>query len=553
MRIALIFCSILLLATPARSEDAPPSVDEMPAKIIQREHEVARDLEHFHPIVETYVQVMKSRHGEFIPWYDRHFISLAEFSGGLRALRFEPRNSEAWRDVKEYSESFSPKALEYNPSGFVAMAYPDPSTFDLQHYRFQYLATEFLEGSRCFVFQLTPSVMRKLGLFEGKIWVEDQNLTIIRFNGIFKGSNIAAKYFHFDSRRVNTKPGLWLPSVIYSEEPQLPCCGAWKLNWTNIHFKAQTRFWGYDLRHPQGREELTNVRFDEGSSIHDRSSDSTDLGPADQKRRWDRQAEDNVTAQLEYIGLLSPSGDIEKTVQTIINRVQQANNLAPNSEVRCRILLTSNLESAVVGNTIILSRGLLEATPNETTLAAILAHDLAHIAFEHADAGNFSWSDQTKFGPREVMRKLRFAHSATQEAEASSQARKWLLNSPYHNSLDSVAQFAAELKQQSPHISKLLEATIGESLSITLDIDHLPAATPQTQEILDARSSPLVNKIKIDPWTSEATLAQPAENELTSQSSRLPTEPSLTVQNIFFARTDESAHDGQTPPNKLRH
>ena len=266
MRIALISSAVLLIAIPSLQAEAAHSsvsVEEMPAKIIEREHEVAKDLEHFHPIVETYVQVMKFNKGEFTPWRDRHFISLAEFSGGLRAVRFEPRNSELWRNVKEYSESFSPKTLEYSPGGFVAMAYPDPSTFDLQHYTFQYLETEFLGETRCFVFRVTPSVMRKLGLFEGKIWVEDQNLTIIRFNGTFKGSNIAARYAHFDSWRASTKAGLWFPSVIYSGEPQLPCCGAWKLNWTRIHFKAQTRFWGYDSQNPQDREELTDVvRFE---------------------------------------------------------------------------------------------------------------------------------------------------------------------------------------------------------------------------------------------------------------------------------------------------
>ena len=259
MRIALISCAVLLVAAPARSRDAGRPPDDMPSRIIEREHAVAKDLAHFHPIVETYVQVMKVSKGELIPWYDRHFVNLAEFSGGLRALRFEPRNSELWRNVKAYSESFNPRTLEYNPSGFVAMAYPDPSTFDLQHYVFEYLETEFLGETRCFVVRVTPSGQRKLGLFEGKIWVEDQNLTIIRFNGTFKGSNIAAKYAHFDSWRAIAKSGLWLPSVIYSGEPQLPCCGTWKLNWTKIHFKAQTRFWGYDSQRPQDREETADA------------------------------------------------------------------------------------------------------------------------------------------------------------------------------------------------------------------------------------------------------------------------------------------------------
>jgi hypothetical protein len=43
------------------------------------------------------------------------------------------------------------------------------------------------------------------------------------------------------------------------------------------------------------------------------------------------------------------------------------------------VLLTTPLESFVVGRTIILSRGLLDVLPDEATLAAVLAHELAHI------------------------------------------------------------------------------------------------------------------------------------------------------------------------------
>jgi hypothetical protein len=540
MRIALMSCAILLVAAPARSKDAGALPDDIASRIVEREHAVAKELAHFHPIVETYVQVMKSSQGELAPWYDQHFVSLAEFAGGLRALRFEPRNSEVWRDVKEVSESFNPKILQYDPSGFVAMAYPDPSTFDLQHYRFQFLNEEFLGETRCKVFQVTPSTLRRQGLFEGKIWVEDQNMTIIRFNGIYKGSNIAAKYFHFDSRRVSTKPGLWLPSTIDSEEPQLPCCGLWKLNWTKIHVKTRTTFWGYDLRYPGSREELTSVAFDRESSIRDLSNSSNALGPLDQKRLWDRQAEDNVTAHLEHIGLLSPSGDVEKTLGAIVQRIEDANNLSPGSEVRCRILLTSNLESAVVGHTIILSRGLLDVAPDEAVLAAILAHDLAHITLGDSNASNFAWPDQTRFGPRDVARRLHFAYSPEQESQASVRASEWLRNSSYRGSLESVAQFAAELKRQSPHVGKLLEASIGESLAVTLAVDHLPAAASRAQDVTAVSAFPLGSRIRIDPWSSEATFAQPEGDELSAKNANIRFEPSLPVRSALFLQSQTS-------------
>jgi hypothetical protein len=251
----------------AGAETAPSGSQDLPARIVAREHQLRLRLDEFHPLVETYVQVLKADHGQVAPWYDRHFLGVATFRGGLQVARFKPRNAEIWRDVREYADSFNPTTLEYNPAGFVAMAYPESGTFDLQHYRFQYSGTENLGDVRCFVFDVQPSAERKQGLFRGKIWVEDQDLTIIRFNGAYDGSNIGNKYFHFDSWRVKADANLWVPAAIYSDEDALPCCGFWKLNWTKIRFRSETRFWGYD---PQPRS----------AGIHSASLDSGRPAPS---------------------------------------------------------------------------------------------------------------------------------------------------------------------------------------------------------------------------------------------------------------------------------
>ena len=48
-------------------------------------------------------------------------------------------------------------------------------------------------------------------------------------------------------------------------------------------------------------------------------------------------------------------------------------------EVRCRILLTNPIESFTVGDTIVISRALLDILPDEATLVAVLALELSHI------------------------------------------------------------------------------------------------------------------------------------------------------------------------------
>ena len=65
------------------------------------------------------------------------------------------------------------------------MIYLDTTSFDRQHYQFDYVGREFLGEVRCLVFDLTPLPKSGNGRFKGRIWVEDQGFTIVRFNGVY--------------------------------------------------------------------------------------------------------------------------------------------------------------------------------------------------------------------------------------------------------------------------------------------------------------------------------------------------------------------------------
>jgi hypothetical protein len=513
MKTVLIASIFLCLTAPFAQADTVTAADgDLPAKIVAREHQVALQLDEFHPLVETYVQVLRRQQEEVTPWYDRHFLSVAEFRGGLRALRFKPRNAEIWRDITEYADSLTPLTLEYDPSGFVAMAYPDPSSFDLYHYRFQYAGTEVLGQTRCFVFDVRPSTQHKKGLFEGKIWAEDQKLTIVRFKGIYDGSNISSKYLHFDSWRANPKADLWVPAIIYSEETGLPCCGIWKLNWTKIRFRAETTFWGYSLSSPDLGDDAKNVASRPGLAsrfiVGARSGEHYE-----QLRDSEARAEDGAIQELERIGLLSPSGEVEDGLQRIVAHIEAANHLSFRQEVQCRILLTSNLESAAVGHTIVLSRGLLEMLPNERLLAAVLAHDLAHVSFAESENVTVSAANLSISDPREVTRQFRFEHSAKEEAQASTLAQEWIQHLPDDDSSDSIREFAAELKEHSSQIGTLLKPFIGESLSQTLAVDQDRTKRFGRGEASIPGSLPIAREISIDPWSDRVSLAKPSDKD----------------------------------------
>ena len=99
--------------------------------------------------------------------------------------------------------------------------------------------------------------------------------------------------------------------------------------------------------------------------------------------QWQQQAEDNVLERLQNAGLLAPAGDVDKVLQTVVNNLEVTNNIDLPRPVRTRVLLTSPLETFSVGNTIVISRGLIDVLPDEASLAMVLSHELAHIVLGH--------------------------------------------------------------------------------------------------------------------------------------------------------------------------
>src|ERR1019366_8654943 len=187
-----------------------------------------------------------------------------------------------------------------------------------------------------------------------------QGFNIVRFNGTYYPHPRASYYLHFDSWRQNLRPGgVWLPSLIYSEESDLK----YRLGQT-LDYKAQTRLWGYNLKDLRRNSEFTEITVDAPHA-------------------WERQAEINVLDRLQQIGLIAPEGEIDKVLQTVLNNVMVTNNLDIQPDVRCRVLMTTPLESFTIGHTIVVSRGMIDVLPDEASLAMILTHELAHIALGH--------------------------------------------------------------------------------------------------------------------------------------------------------------------------
>src|SRR5438874_13582577 len=137
-------------------------------------------------------------------------------------------------------------------------------------------------------------------------------------------------------------------------------------------FEAQNLIWGDELKKNDKEDELTQIRVD---SVKDESAAAADASPLQAEREWLQQEEDNVVESLKNSGLLAPEGEVDKILQTVVNNLQITNNIELSRPVRTRVMLTSPLETFSVGNTIIVSRGLIDVLPDEASLAMVLSQD----------------------------------------------------------------------------------------------------------------------------------------------------------------------------------
>src|SRR5229473_4322895 len=241
-------------AKPAAAADQPRTMEEVVNRVVNNENHLYGKIKEYSPLVETYIQNLKpdKELGE-VPSGDKYFLGKADFSKGVNLVSLTEANSKGKKILGGIGSFFS-FGMQYLPDGFLQMVFIDTNGFDTAHYKFDYVRREFLGEVRCLVFDVTPLSKYGKGRFLGRIWVEDQDYNIVRFNGAYTGSGHSSWYFHFDSCRTNVQPGQWMPSFVYSEERDLHYALAKKLD-----FKAQTRLWGYNLGHASQEQELSKI------------------------------------------------------------------------------------------------------------------------------------------------------------------------------------------------------------------------------------------------------------------------------------------------------
>jgi hypothetical protein len=509
MRTSLFIIALLIAAaltgtaTIAQQAPAPATagttmtVEALAQKIMEAESGVTARMSSYKPLVEVYVQYVEP-HAQLgtVPVKDDYFLGQFESSAAGPVI-----NSF----TVERSARRMPFASTLRLENFAAMTVPDWKLLNSKRYSFTFLRREFLGEVRCLVLDVAPRVASTDG-FTGRIWVEDRDFNIVRFNGIIRGLSGASQsgkkfWFNVDSWRANVKPSLWLPSYVYSEQHSE----------AGPTLKSQMRLWGYDLRSTKPAQEFTTITIDE-PSVRDNTDRVQQLSPTLSQRMWDQQAEENVVERLTKAGLLAPVGEVDKVLETVATNLQITNNLTTMEPVKARVLLTSPLESFTVGRTIVLSRGLIDVLPDEASLAAMLAHEIAHIVLGHRVIDSkFAFADKLMVPDDELLRTVAYRHSQSEEEAADQKVIELLTNSPYKDKLAEAGLFLRALSENSLKLKNLIQPHIGENSSsqgqiqrLTQLIQQSPALSPE--KVDQVAALPLGARVVVDPWSGRIEL-----------------------------------------------
>lgn len=507
-------------AAPAQTADAPPpaaTLSDVMDRVVQREHYFMAQMRHMHPLVETYLQDLKNdATGNTEPVKDQYFLGRLDMSDGPEDTSFVGQPGFGHRMLSKLTGVYS---LHYLPMGFAQMVVLD-SDFQKRFYKFTFVRREFLGEVRCLVIDVQPREGEKSVRFLGRIWVEDQDYNIVRFNGTYSPQPKINFFFHFDSWRLNMRTGTWLPAYVYTEESNLKT-GLTK----TLHFKAQTRLWGYDLKGLNKNEEFTQILVDSAESVKDQSDAAADPSPVMAQRMWERQAEENAIERMQKIGLLAPPGEVDKILSTVVNNLLVTNNIDLQSDFHCRVLLTAPLESFTIGHTIVMSRGLLDVLPDEAALAMVLAHEVSHIILGHPFDTKLAFNDKLFFPDEESFQRLDFKQNAADEQAADTKALELLKNSPYKDKLGNAGLFLRALQEHAPELPKLIRPHLGNGLASdkSIRMSNLLATAPQLDEkrLDQIAALPLGGRIKVDPWSDQAELSKAKPVALTSSREKM--------------------------------
>jgi hypothetical protein len=530
-RFVLALLGVLAATAAPYAQQAPAaaptlSLPQFIERMVEAEAALMDRLGSYHPVVEVYLQSLAAtddpRLGP-VPTRDDYYVGRFDATNGpgLDPLA----DARGWfRRPGLLNRAFG---VTYVPSGFASTTMIDQRAFDTTRYDFAFVRREFLDEVRTVVLEVRPKAPE--GGFMGRIWVDDRDFTIVRFNGISREVNTALSRhfrsqlsFHVDSWRVNVQPGVWVPGYVYFEETDFAETEPTPRQLPKL--KGQMRLWGYEATDANAPSAFASIEL--GDAVRDTSEPVRQIAPVLSQRSWEMQAENNVLERLTKAGLLAPPGPVNQVLETVLNNLLVTNELNFDPPLRVRVLLTTPLESFTVGRTIVLSRGLIDVLPDEASLAMVLAHELAHVSLGHLLIDTkFAFADRLMIPDAEVIGALRFQHTTTNEAEADGRLLELLGKSPYAGRLTNAGLFLQQIVLHARELRNLVLPHVGDYVVDGADaLGQLVAKAPTLApgQVDQLAALPLGARITLDPWNNQLELIRTPTVPLVWAREKLP-------------------------------
>jgi len=530
---------------PKNEQDVRKLTPEQSAlidKAVVREAAVVKSVKERVPLVETYIQNMRPDPimGQ-VPESDWHGLARVDFGKVINDETFakgeaaDANNKKGKLSGLTHALSYitglsNALHLQYHESGFVQMLLVDSKDFNRQTYTFSFLRRDFLGTIPTWVYDVQPTKKNSRGRFAGRIWVERDTGDIVRFNGDFAGSvEDIAEYYHFDSWRTNVQEGIWLPAAVYCEEsdPKSPT--------HTLRFKATNYIWGYSLKVPPKEAEQTGVEV--VGADNQAQEQVTDLSPLQEQREWVQQAEDNVIERLFTAGLIDAPSPFDQTLADLANNILAYNNVPLPRPIKVRTLLTEPLESIAIGNTILISKSLIDTTAIQSAdgaqqmgnLNSILAFQVAHVILGHRIDTKYAFSDRLMFPSLMAFQKLPMHHTEQDNNEAAKKAVELLSVKELADSQQWFGLYLQQLQSREKALKSLIEPQIGDSLikpDGTFWLQAMVSKAPKLndKDIKQQAAMPLGSFLKFDAWTDQVLQMHTTYEPLITQRDKMPFE-----------------------------
>jgi hypothetical protein len=207
----------------------------------------------------------------------------------------------------------------------------------------------------------------------------------------------------------------------------------------------------------------------------------------------------------------------------VVNNLEVTNNIDVEPEVRCRVMMTSTLESYTVGHTIVMSRGLIDVLPDEASLATMIAHELSHVVLGHRLDSSFAFFDQLLIDDKDTFRHFGFARTPDEEKAANVKAMQLLNNSPYKNQLGNAGLFLTALGTREKEIPNLISPHLGDRVPVIADLKSSMPVDQKTNPQMIA-ALPIGGRVKLDPWNDKLDLIKSKPVGTVAEREKMPFE-----------------------------